>query len=128
MNSQNEKINGNQRGMTRVNFETKVVISVDGKDLPEAESKDISLNGIFVNIKGFEVGKECTIKITLSGASSKLKIEIKGKVVRVTDSGAGIIFTMIDPDSFLHLLNIIAINTGDYDTVHQEFLKRVVQA
>ncbi len=128
MNSQNEKINGNQRGMTRVNFETKVVISVDGKDLPEAESKDISLNGIFVNIKGFEVGKECTITITLSGASSKLRIEIKGKVVRVTDSGAGIIFTMIDPDSFLHLLNIIAINTGDYDTVHQEFLKRVVQA
>jgi hypothetical protein len=127
MNSQNERIKDNQRGMTRVNFETKVVISVDGKDLPAAESKDISLNGIFVNIKGFEVGKECTIKITLSGASSKLRIETKGKVVRVTDSGAGIIFTMIDPDSFLHLLNIIAINTGDYDTVHQEFLKRVAQ-
>ena len=127
MNSQNERIKDNQRGMTRVNFETKVIISVDGKELPEAESKDISLNGIFVNIKGLEVGKECTIKVTLSGSSSKLMIETKGKVVRVTDSGAGMVFTMIDPDSFLHLLNIIAINTGDYDTVHQEFLKRVAQ-
>lgn len=127
MNSQNERIEDNQRGMTRVNFETMVIISVDGKELPETESKDISLNGIFVNIKGLEVGAECDIKLTLSGASSKLMIKTKGKVVRVTDSGAGIVFTMIDPDSFLHLLNIIAINTGDYDTVHQEFLKRVVQ-
>ncbi len=127
MNSQNERIKDNQRGMARVNFGTKVIVSFDGKELPEAESKDISLNGIFVNIKGLDVGQECTIKITLSGSSSQLKIEVKGKVVRVTDSGSGIVFTMIDPDSFLHLLNIIAINKGDYDTVHQEFLKRVAQ-
>ncbi len=127
MDSQNERIKNNQRGLTRVDFETKVIISVDGKELPEAESKDISLNGIFVKIKGLEVGVECDIKLTLSGASSKLRIEAKGKVVRLTDSGAGIVFTMIDPDSFLHLLNIIAINTGDYDMVHQEFLKRVAQ-
>ena len=53
MNNQNERIKDNQRGMARVNFETKVIISVDGKELPEAESKDISLNGIFVNIKGY---------------------------------------------------------------------------
>ncbi len=127
MDSQNESIINNQRGLTRVDFETKVIISVDGKELPETESKDISLNGIFVKIQGLEVGAECNIKLTLSGASSKLRIETKGKVVRVTESGVGIVFTMIDPDSFLHLLNIIAINTGDYDMVHQEFLKRVAQ-
>lgn len=114
-----------KREMRRVDFKTFVTLFIDGKEVSIVESLDISLKGIFVKATGLKVGTECDISLALVGSSSELKIELHGKVARTTDSGAGIVFTMIDPDSFLHLLNIIAINTGDYDAVHQEFLKRI---
>ncbi len=123
-NNYKDSLNGIKREMTRVSFETKVEIFVDGKKLPVTESKDISLKGICVKAKGLDVGTECTIIIYLKGFEPELEVKVKGKVVSVYDFGAAIIFTLADMNNFIHLQNIVAIRSGEHDKIIQQFLHR----
>jgi hypothetical protein len=83
---------------------------------PETISKDVSLKGIYVRALGLKKGMECKTIISLTDSSPELKIEIQGKVVRVDDNGAGIIFSQpMDLDNFIYLQNIVAYNNGLYE-------------
>ncbi len=123
-NNYKDSLNGIKREMTRVSFETKVEIFVDGKKLPVTESKNISLKGIYVKAKGLDEGTECKIIIFLKGLERELKVMLNGKAVRVDDSGAAIIFTLVDIHSFMHLQNIVALSAGDHDKIGKEFVHR----
>jgi uncharacterized protein YhfF len=61
------------------------------------------------------------VEIHLSGTTSMLKVELKGRIVRAETRGMAIRFEEIDLDSFIHLRNIIAFNEGDGDKVMNEF-------
>ncbi len=124
MSSHKDSVTVNRREMTRACYGTKVEIFVGDKEIPVTESRDISLSGIYVQTKGLKVGMECKVVLTLTGYEPEIIIILHGKVVRVDNSGAGILFTLIDIDSFLHLQNIVAVNTGDYDMTHQEFVNK----
>ncbi len=124
MSNHKDSVTANRREMTRVCYETKAELFVGDKKLLVTESRDISLKGIYVQTKGLKVGMECKIILTLTGSEPEIIIILHGKVVRVDNSGAGILFTLIDIESFLHLQNIVAVNTGDYDMTHQEFVNK----
>ena len=105
-----------RREKLRENFETKVIIITDNKVFAETVSKDVSLKGIYVRAPGLKKGMECKTIITLTDSSPELKVEIHGKVARVDDNGAGIIFSQpMDLDNFIYLQNIVAYNSGLYE-------------
>ncbi|MFQ5328509.1 MAG: PilZ domain-containing protein [Thermodesulfobacteriota bacterium] len=114
----------NKREMMRVPFETSVTLLINGKEFPVTASRDISLKGIYVQAKGVTAGTTCAVIITLTGSDPKITINFDGCVVRVDDSGAGILITSIGMEDFTHLQNLVASNAGDYDTIHEEFVKR----
>ncbi len=105
-----------RREKLREHFVTKVIIIADNKVFPETVSKDVSLKGIYVRASGLVKGMECKTIISLTDSSPELKVEIQGKVVRVDDNGAGIIFSQpMDLDNFIYLHNIVAYNNGLYE-------------
>lgn len=105
-----------RREKPRESFETKVIIIAGDKVFPETVSKDVSLKGIYVKAHGLKEGMECKTIITLTDSSPELRVELQGKVVRVDDFGAGIVFSQpMDLDSFIYLQNIVAYNNRNYE-------------
>ena len=111
-----------RREKTRVHFKTQVTLKADeSKIVSEANSKDISIRGMFVNTeKKMPVGTPCDIEILLTGTSTKLALNIKGIVTRQDATGLGISFDSMDLDSHFHLKNIIMYNASDPEEIEDE--------
>jgi hypothetical protein len=113
-----------KRKFSRVDFKKEVEIFVnDVKCLGEIEN--LSLKGAFLKTPySLQIDDQIEIIIHLT-ANNDYDVNLKGKVIRLTDDGAGIIFDRIDLDSFSHLRNIIAYNFGDDDLVMEEFFNNI---
>ncbi|MBW2020589.1 MAG: PilZ domain-containing protein [Deltaproteobacteria bacterium] len=111
-----------KRKKTRVHFRTQVILKTDESEIvAEANSKDISMKGIFVNTeKKIPVGTPCDIEILLTGTSTKLALTVKGVIKRQDASGLGVAFDSIDLDSYIHLKNIIMYNASDPEDIEKE--------
>jgi hypothetical protein len=48
-------------------------------------------------------------------------LHMEGKVVRPSKEGAAIDFVSMDPDTYMHLRNLILHNANDPDQAEQEF-------
>ena len=109
--------NDDRRKYSRVAFTTDIEIGIeaDGKTIElKGNSKDLSLKGLFVSTSDvFASGTECDIRVGLSGGIEKIELEIKGRVVRVSENGMGILFDSMDVDSYSHLKNIVKYNSVD---------------
>lgn len=109
--------NDERRKHSRVPFTTelRIQIKADGKEVDVlGNSKDLSLKGIFVSTGDFfESGTTCDIGIYLTGGIEKIELQIKGRVVRVTENGMGIVFDSMDVDTYSHLKNIVQYNSID---------------
>ena len=115
-------MNDERRGKTRVHFKTQVTLKADeSKIVSEANSKDISIKGMFVNTeKKMPVGTPCDIEILLTGTSTRLALSIKGIVTRQDATGLGVSFDSMDIDSHFHLKNIIMYNASDPEDIEEE--------
>ena len=113
-----------KRGKTRVAFQTQVVIRAGDTQITSgANSRDISLRGIFVKTnQRLPAETACDVEILLTGSSSRLAINVKGRVVRETPEGMGIVFDALDVDSYYHLKNLLLYNARDPDALEQEIL------
>jgi hypothetical protein len=113
-----------KRDTTRVEFRTKAELRANGKVI-EGTVDNLSLKGLFLRTEtshfSIQTGQEVEITVRLAGASTKLSIELKGKVIRWDKEGLGIEFTEMEFDTFVHLRNIVAYNSGDEDLVMEEF-------
>jgi hypothetical protein len=112
-----------KRKNIRIDFTTRVVLKSEGqKILSDADSRDISLKGMFIKTdKALKVGTPCDLELVLTGASTNLSIAIKGKVARQGDGGLGVSFDGIDLDSYWHLKNLLLYNSQDPDALEKEF-------
>ena len=117
-------MNEEKRKKTRVDFKTQVILKTDESEIEvEANSKDISIKGIFVNTeKKIPVGTPCDIEILLTGTFTRLALSIKGIIVRQDASGLGIVFDSMDIDSRFHLKNIVMHNASDPDVIEKEMV------
>jgi len=113
-----------RRKKGRVHFETEVVLRRGAYEMvTSAETKDISIKGVFITTdKKIPVGTPCDIEIILTGTSSKLSLRMKGSIVRQDKSGLGIIFDVIDFDSYFHLKNLLMYNASDPVALEKEML------
>ncbi|GBF34289.1 hypothetical protein DCCM_3401 [Desulfocucumis palustris] len=111
-----------KRKFTRVPF--RVEASVKYKDMEcRGEVENLSLRGMFLRMpEKISLGECVDITILLAGDTSKLTIDLKGKVARTDPDGIGIKFQEIDLDSFVHLKNIVTYNSGDAEKIMQEFI------
>lgn len=111
-----------RRQKTRVSFRTDVVLKSGDKVIAaRANSKNISLNGIFINTdQRLPLGTFCNLGIMLTGSSSELSLKIIGKIAREGDEGLGIAFESIDVDSYFHLRNIVKYNALDWEKIENE--------
>jgi hypothetical protein len=101
-----------QRTKTRIQFETSAILQIDGQSIAaDTYSRDISLDGIFIRTaEAVPVNAPCQVIITITGASSTLILNIKGKTIRQDKIGVAVRFTEFELDSYLHLKNIVLNN------------------
>ena len=104
----------NQRIRNRVHFETEAAFEVDGYTIEGVESRDISMNGVFlVTPKIFPLGAQGIITITLTFGQQQSRVRAQAEVKRIVSPaesdapGIGISFINLDTDSSLILYNII---------------------
>jgi hypothetical protein len=111
-----------KRKFSRVPFLIKVKVNWRDKQIT-GEIGNLSLRGMFIQMPPtIPMGESLVVNLQLTGDSSDLKVSIGGKVVRDTPEGIGIEFEQIDLDSFIHLRNIVAYNSGNADHIDEEFL------
>ncbi len=111
------------REFTRVKRTTHVELW-SGDEKLEGEVRDISLKGLFALCEPhFETGTECRVLVKLGlDLEGELRVEAKGKVVRVEPDGLGVeILEVIGLDSYWHLRNIVLFNAPDPEQAEREF-------
>jgi hypothetical protein len=114
-----------KRHFSRVEYHIHAVITCDGETI-QAEVENLSLKGMLVRSdRVLPEGKPVAITITLSSVTPPVEIHLNGLVVRAHGGELGFAFDRIELDSFMHLRNIVAICTGDADSVMDEFIEFV---
>ncbi len=112
MTSSHEK-----RKYCRVPFTTRIDIVMEphGENIIlSAELKDLSLGGIFVQTeRKFPEGTPCDVIIYLAGTVEGITLQIHGKIVRRTETGVGIVFDVMDLDTYTHVKNIVRYNSNE---------------
>lgn len=105
----------------------EVQVSALGKMVFSREMKNISMGGLFlVTGETFPVGTDCRVIILLGGAESPSRIEIQGRVVRVTDEGMAFHFEeFLGAESFHHLRNLVLYNAPDAKRLEEEIENRL---
>jgi hypothetical protein len=110
-----------KRELIRVPFQIDATLLYQDLTI-KGKIENLSLKGMFILIEGlFKLQDSVQIKIHLAGESSNLDINVTGIVVRKNEKGIGVQFEKVDLDSFIHLRNIVAYNSGDEDKVMDEF-------
>lgn len=109
-----------KRNFSRINFNVGSVIKWQDKSF-KGEVENLSLQGMLTRINDpIPSGEEVDIIIYLSGASPQIPINLQGEVIRSSDEGLALKFVKMNTDSFIHLRNIMAHNTGDSSKVMDE--------
>jgi hypothetical protein len=95
------------RHFTRIRFESKATVMVDGYDFPVL-TENLSLNGIYIKTeRRFAVGKRAEITFALQSASRGSVLTVNGIVVRNDVHGLALQFKSLDQESFAQLKSVI---------------------
>ena len=123
-----------KRDTTRVVFHTRAELHLPS-GIIEGEVTDLSLKGMFLTTHAGldersspeypKAGSRVSITIHLSGTGSRISFDLTGDIVRVDETGLAIKFAEMEFDSFLHLRNIVAYNTGKAEEIMEEFYQTV---
>lgn len=117
-----------KRKRLRVPFQIDVELHAKNRRAIKVTLNNISLKGVFVETQeNITEGEECRVIMTLQGAPDIPPLEIKASVARVTPGGVGLNFLEMEPETFVHLRNIIAYNYGDADKVDDEIFDDTFQ-
>lgn len=115
-----------RRNLTRIGYHTQIEIFSGNEKIAEAETENLSIKGVLVKAKELKKDDPCRVVINLSGGPEAIKLDIEGKVVRLSEDGeAVILFKEMELETFEHLQNIIVSNDGDPDKIHKELLDHI---
>jgi hypothetical protein len=102
-----------RRRSQRILFTSTAILRYGEKLSLEAkvDTRDISLQGIFLETGNLlPISTPCAIEIHLIGATSTMDFHAQGVVQRHESNGMAIAFTHLDPDSYLHILNLVKLH------------------
>jgi hypothetical protein len=113
----------NRRKRTRVHTEALVDVHATGARLLGLSSRDLSHKGVFIlGSHPLKKDQNCMITVHLvTGGSEGPDLHMEGKVVRSTKDGTAIDFVSMDPDTYMHLRNLILLNAEDPEKAEHEF-------
>ncbi|OHD66872.1 MAG: hypothetical protein A2176_12480 [Spirochaetes bacterium RBG_13_51_14] len=110
-----------KRNTTRVPFHVRSVITYQDRMI-EGDVVNLSTGGMLFNSPDdIPIDEIVHIEIILYGSSSRLALNITGRVVRRSDKEIAIKFTELDLDSFIHLKNIVSRNALEEEKILKEF-------
>ena len=110
------------RGFTRVQLKLTVEVCAGGGAVFSGPVRDLALGGIYVlGVCPLLPDEPCMIEIKLMGEDPGLKVQTRGRVVRVEQGGAAIEFTELSLDAFEHLQKLILYNSEQPDEIEEEF-------
>ena len=108
-----------KRNNARVAFQVRAVVKNRDTAI-EGEVENLSTGGMFFKTaEKLSVNETVAITILLHGSSSRLALDMTGRIVRIVDAGAAIKFTELDLDSFIHLRNIVSRNSLDEKIIRE---------
>jgi hypothetical protein len=111
----------NKRRGTRIVFNVNAELSY-GDQTIFGEVRNLSLKGMLVDLDSVvPADTDLDIRIYLSGTSSSLTLNMKGKAVRCDENGLAVLFKEIDVESFVHLRSVVGYNEGNEEKVMREF-------
>jgi PilZ domain len=110
-----------KRRFSRIVFDVRAELTVGDQTFEPGHMDDLSIGGCLLPITATRVlGSPCRVTIFLSGVNSEPVIRVQGKIVRADSGQVAIKFTAIDPDSLVHLHNIVLHNSPDADKTEEE--------
>ncbi|SEM11495.1 PilZ domain-containing protein [Syntrophus gentianae] len=111
------------RKFSRILFDREVLLRI-GDAVLRGEIENLSLQGALLKTEHpLKLQDIVNIELRLSDEPTPLILELQGTVVRCEQEKAAIHFTRMEPDSFIHLKNIMAYNQGDEAIVRDELAK-----
>ncbi len=112
-----------KREFIRVPFTTEAEIQIGGLSIRSSSGINISLTGLRLETEhsGAVEGAPCTVKIILKAFDHHVIIEAQGLVARTGPGYLAVEFTALDPDSYLHLRQLIINNADDPSRAEEEF-------
>lgn len=114
----------NKRRFTRIPFKVHTELMVQGNVYIAEEISNLSVGGCMLPIVvDLEPQTDCQMKITLSGTTDGITINVDGEIIRSDQDAVAVKFTRIDPESLFHLQNIIRYNSPDADAIEDEINK-----
>ncbi|MCL2459588.1 MAG: PilZ domain-containing protein [Desulfobulbus sp.] len=105
-----------RRRSRRIVFSSAAVLQYGDDDLLElqVDTHNISLHGLYLITEvRLPLETPCTVKISLAGATSRMEAIAQGVVRRHEPDGIAVAFTHLDPDSFLHILNLVKLHEAE---------------
>ncbi|MCL1892893.1 MAG: PilZ domain-containing protein [Holophagaceae bacterium] len=115
------------RKFSRVNFKIVANVKTGDKEF-EGAIRNLSMGGLYLlTDEKLAVGDEAGISIALDDQPEN-GLEIDVRVARVTDDGIAFAFDKIDFDSYIHLKNLIALNTGDVQKLQDEMVSFLIDS
>jgi hypothetical protein len=103
-----------RRRSQRILFTSTAILRYGSKELSlevKVDTRDISLQGVFLETGNLlPVTTPCDIEIHLIGTTSTMDFHAQGVVQRHESNGMAIAFTHLDPDSYLHILNLVKLH------------------
>jgi hypothetical protein len=105
-----------QRRAPRVIFISSAIIRYEQGQVMEAkvDTRNISLTGLYLeSATRIAVDTPCKITIQLAGATSKMEFMAEGVVCRHDQTGMGFAFTQLNPDSYLHIVNLVKLHAAE---------------
>lgn len=104
-----------QRQARRIVFKTRALVRYDQGQSTEArvDTANISLKGLYLETEDRQpIDTPCAIEIHLSGPTSAMDFKARGRICRHDQGGMGIAFTHLDPDSTLHIVNLVNLHAA----------------
>lgn len=111
-----------RRTRTRVKVQYRADVSTSNARLEDLETRDLSHKGVFIMGGQLPAGEPCQVTIHLCGSPEEdPAMHMEGTVVRSTTEGTAIDFQFMDPDTYLHMRNLVLRHAPDTEEVEKEF-------
>jgi hypothetical protein len=108
-----------KRRFSRIFFNVKARLTVDGAVYPVDRIVNLSVGGCLLEIeKEFPLGSDCKFTILLEWMAPG--VDVFGEIVRAGEGEVGLKFTSIEPENLFHLQNIIRYNAENPDVIEEE--------
>ncbi len=109
------------REAMRIPVHSRVLVRA-GDIVIDGEADNISTSGMLVRARGaIPRGQKVDISLNFYGTTSHLSLSLKGEVVRNDEHCLALTFDDVEPDSFIHLRNMVASRKFDENRIVESF-------